>query len=97
MIKVLAHHLKNGMPRSSTGCMVALAVSEVYPDKLVYVGKGTVRIMTRQTGVPTSLRVPSDMYFLPDRVIEAIRKFDEDKYVDPFEFELGAKFEEVRR
>lgn len=78
-IQVTKEHIKNGVCSSPTKCMVALAISDVVHKDV-------------KVSVPCPYVALDHMSWiflaLPDEVISAIRKFDKQSEIEPFEFEL---------
>lgn len=90
-ISVTAHHILHGVRGSCSGCPVALALAEAFPDSTVNVGSRFIKISSASG---------SRSYWTPPEVAAFIVLFDAGlrkaqtastdwyEYAAPFEFEL---------
>ena len=89
-IKVTQEHIHNGRRLSPSSCAVALAIAEQTGAKLVTVGKNEVTLWPNGLATTESIHpAPYHDARLPNEVGMFIEKFDSEKPVDPFEFELA--------
>lgn len=75
-VKVLQHHIEQGVPDRSAHCAIALALREQLPESDVYVRKDRVFIGNRT------------WWFTDYTPVEFIQCFDAGLRVEPIEFEL---------
>jgi hypothetical protein len=84
-IKVTREDINLGRPNSSYFCPLAYAVGRLFHDCRVIVGSSEINLFILRDGV----EFPNKAFKLPLKAKEFIKKFDNEEYVEPFEFELS--------
>lgn len=81
-IRVTKEHIKKGKPEACSSCPVALALKEAFPEAHhTMAGPSQLGLMDEDQGF-------TRLWDTPLIVREFITRFDSNKPVEPFEFEL---------
>lgn len=75
-VKVLQHHIDEGVKKNPFQCAIALAIREQFPQA------GTVSVGTR-------IIVDDNNWETPRAALAFMSRYDNEQYAAPFEFNVG--------